>query len=380
VLPLDEHAVHLLTWLRRKAGPTGRRLRSLGLSERATVELGLDPVSIYSAFAALRASGAVDYRPDPLGIPFTGFVTMTSEVVEMSATARGWGQALQTAAVEPELAQALAASHRVVEGLDEQDMSLLIEGLLRLRLTDRSPRAEFGFELSARELLGSSKILGRLPQAALRLLGVDQLPGTPRYVVVAGPAEPSGVLLIENTTSFELAVRAGLDARLALIAAYGYGLNAYTDSSSGLALVDSLNSAGCEVLSRSGHGHALARLLAHPQLFFWGDLDREGLRIALALRRRLPQLRLSALYEPMLCLIAQRRSSHPYVDLSGKLLQVPWTPTGEPLYDHLASSCRTRAVDQEAVVLRQGVRMAELAALPLELSLTQSEARPDLST
>jgi hypothetical protein len=67
----------------------------------------------------------------------------------------------------------------------------------------------------------------------------------------------------------------------------------------------------------------LSTLLAHPELFFRGDLDREGLRIALALRRRLLQLRLSGLYAPMRDMVAHRRSSHPYVELSGKLFQAP---------------------------------------------------------
>lgn len=361
---MDEHADQLLAWLRRKTSAAGR-LRAQGLAQRAIAELRLDPVSVYSAFGALRSLGLISYSPDPLGIPFTGFVTVAPEVVELPASAIAWNQALQRAAVETELAHALAPAHRVVDGLDEEDMALVAEGLVRLRQSDRFPHAEFGFALSAMEILGSSKVLGRLPLPALRLLGIDQLPATPRYVVVAGPSDPAGVLLIENTTSFELAVRAGLDARLALVAAYGYGLNAYTDSSAGLALVDSLNSAGCEVLSRSGHGHVLGRLLAHPELLFWGDLDREGLRIALALRRRLPQLRLSGLYAPMQRLAAERRTSHPYVDLSGKLLQAPWAPTGEVLYDTLAACCRDRAVDQEAVHLRRHV---ELAGLPLDLS------------
>lgn len=148
---------------------------------------------------------------------------------------------------------------------------------------------------------------------------------------------------------------------MALIAAYGYGLNLYTDSSAGLALLDSLTSRRCEVLSRTGQGHSLPVLLAHPKLFFWGDLDREGLRIALALRERLPQLRLSALYEPMQPLICERRTSHPYAGLSGKPSQAVWVNTGEPPYDQLAALCRDRAVDQEAIDVRRFVGLAGAA-------------------
>lgn len=132
----------------------------------------------------------------------------------------------------------------------------------------------------------TSKVLDRLAPQARRLLGIDALPSTPRYVVVAGPSKPSAVLLIENTTTYEVAVKAGLDAELVLIAAYGYGLNMMSDSSAGWALVDSVTSGRCEVLSRTGRDHQLAGLFPHKRVFFWGDLDREGLRIALALRRR----------------------------------------------------------------------------------------------
>jgi hypothetical protein len=211
----------------------------------------------------------------------------------------------------------------------------------------------FGFSLSAQHILGASKVLGRLPQATLKLLGVDHLPSTPRYVVVAGPANPVGVLLIENTTSFEMAVHAGLDSELTLIAAYGYGLNMLSDSSAGLALLDSVSRGRCEVLSRSGQGHVLSDLLAHRKLFFWGDLDREGLRIALALRRHFPHLALSALYAPMVALVGARETSHPYVGISGKALQAPWVRTGDDLMDGLAFFCEARAVDQEALEIGQ---------------------------
>ena len=117
--------------------------------------------------------------------------------------------------------------------------------------------------------------------------------------------------------------------------------------------MDSLSNGRCEVLSRSGEVHALGSLFAHPRLLFWGDLDREGLRIALALRRNLPTLSLSALYAPMCALVNQRETSHPYLDMSGKALQAPWVRTGDELLDKLADCCEDRAVDQEALDISQ---------------------------
>lgn len=182
--------------------------------------------------------------------------------------------------------------------------------------------------------------------------------------------------MIENTTTFEMAVRAELDKELALVAAYGYGLNMLSDSSAGLALLDSVSNGRCEVLSRSGQRHSLPRLLSHPNLFFWGDLDREGLRIALALRRSLPNLGLSALYAPMLALARDRETSHPYSEISGKSLQAPWVPTGNALVDRLARCCDHRAVDQEALDISQHRHLAA-QALDMKWFTTEVHNEPD---
>jgi len=340
----------LLAWLRRKLGPTsGRKLMAAGIAQRAAMALDTDPVSVFDAFRELKAAGLVSYAPDTMGIPYAGYLTVTAEEVRPSETAAAWQEALTLEGMDPELATVLAPCHAIFDGLDKIDMQHVVRGLQRIRETAGHSVGDFGFSVSACQILGSSKVLGRLPMAALKLLGVDRLSSTPRYVVVAGPTEPAGVLLIENTTTFEVAVRAGLDANLALVAAYGYGLNMHSDSSAGLALLDSLSHGRCEVLSRSGQGHALSRLLAHRRLFFWGDLDREGLRIALALKKNLPNMGLSALYTPMRALVMERETSHPYVGMSGKALQAPWVRSGNDLIDGLAASCESRAVDQESL-------------------------------
>lgn len=322
---------------------------AMDIAQRASRDLNTDTVSILDAFRDLRTAGLISYTPDTMGVPYAGYLTVTTEEIQISEVATAWQEALTAEGVDSQLALALKPSHTIFDGLDELDMRQAIRGLIRVRETNSASVGEFAFSVSAREILGSSKVLGRLPMAALKLLGVERLPSTPRYVVVAGPTAPCGVLLIENTTTFEMAVRTGLDAKMTLVAAYGYGLNMHSDSSAGLALLDGVSNGRCEVLSRSGQGHVLSSLLAHPRLFFWGDLDREGLRIALALRRSLPNLSLSALYEPMRALASQRETSHPYVGMSGKALQAPWVRTGDYLMDGLATCCEHRAVDQEAL-------------------------------
>lgn len=354
---MDEVSSSLLAWLRRMSGTKASRLLAANVASRATAALRIDLVSVLDALKQLHASGLVSYKPDTMGIPYTGYLTVVPSIVDVSATEKAWRETLEVAVENKPLAEALATSHELFEGLDTQDMQHVIAGLQRIAST--SLGNAFGFSVSAQHVLGSSKILSRLPLSTLRLLGAERLPSTPRYVVVAGPADPTGVLLIENTTSFELAVQAGLDRQLALIASYGYGLNTMSDSSAGLALVESVRRRGCEVLSRTGSGHDLSKLFALPRMLFWGDLDREGLRIALALKQQLPQLELSALYLPMRELVSYRETSHPYVALSGKAAQTSWTPTGDTEFDDLASACATRAVDQEAVDLVQYKHLAQ---------------------
>lgn len=358
---MDDIVGPLLAWLRRTSGTKGRKLLAADVASRAAQTLRTDLVSVYDALRQLRASELISYKSDMMGVPYAGYLTVVPAAIDVSATEKAWREALVTIANDAQLADALAVSHALFDGLEALDMQHAIQGLVRIRGASDSLEGRFGFSVSAQHILGSSKVLSRLPLATQRLLGIDRLPSTPRYLVVAGPPQPLAVLFIENTTSFEMAVKDGLDAEVALIAAYGYGLNMMSDSSAGLALLESVRSKGCEVLSRTGSGHNLGALFAHPRMFFWGDLDREGLRIAMALKQHLPQLQLSGLYLPMRALVRQRETSHPYVSLSGKALQAAWTRIGDELLDDLAASCEVRAVDQEAVDTRRCAHLVKMS-------------------
>jgi hypothetical protein len=353
---MSDHADRLYAWLlKRSAGSSSRKMRAAGLLPSAVAALGLDVVDARTAFRMLRIDERVEYTPDISGLPYTGYLQVKVPAVVEPLSLTRWKQALSADEIEQGLHDALLPAHETLADLGDDDLALLVAGLVRVRATARHEPCTFGFALSARELLGSSKLLDRMPLAARRLLGVAELPSTPRYLVAAGPARPEGVLLIENSTTFEDAVRAGFHTDMLLIAAYGYGLNLMTDSASGWALVDSITSGRCEVLRRSGQDFDLPALLHHPRLHFWGDLDREGLRIALALRSRLPQLTLSALYEPMRSLVASPAHSHPYSIACGKANQLPWQTCGDSTIDALAALCAVRAVDQEAIDLQANI-------------------------
>jgi hypothetical protein len=71
----------------------------------------------------------------------------------------------------------------------------------------------------------------------------------------------------------------------------------------------------------------LKDVIACKQCFFWGDLDQADLAIYLTLRSRIPHLRLSALYKPMIAALNHRGKSHPYVAFTEKQGQLPLLTT-----------------------------------------------------
>lgn len=346
---MDDVTQRLYAWLlKRSAKSSTQRLRVAGLIQAAAGALDIDVVNLRSAFRDLRAASQLTYDPDLAGLPYCGYVTICLPALTESPAAIAWRVALEGVDIRTELREPLLPAHTLFADIANEDLALIAQALASLKSSD--PR-KFSYSLSAQHVLGSSKVLDRLPMSARYALGIVEHPSTPRYVVVAGPPNPCAVLLIENTTSYEEAVRAGLDEHMTLIAAYGYGLNMMSDSTAGWALVESLTGGRCEVLSRSGRDHPLAQLLQHPKLFFWGDLDREGMRIGLALRSRFTQLALSALYRPMCDMVDQRESSHPYAAVFGKANQAIWRDVEDVTFNALAAKCAWRAVDQEAVDL-----------------------------
>jgi hypothetical protein len=353
---------NLLTWLARRAsGSASRRLRAAGAVTAACTALNADVVAVRSSFRRLRIACKLDYRPDLGGLPYEGFITVAEQHRTPSALQQRWQEVLRVELGNSKLAAALQGCAELFVGWDDDALVTLVRQLRELELTGPAARSRFTFGVSARVLMGSSKLLDRLPSAARELLGVSKLPSTPRYVVAAGPSRPTTVLLIENSTTFEEAVQAGYARDVTLVAAYGYGLNMNMSGSSGWALVESLISGGCGVLSREGFGHDLGSLLNCPNLLYWGDLDREGLRIALALRARLPALRLSALYLPLLAQATRPGGGHPYSECTGKADQRGWAECGDTLVDAVAAHCASTAVDQEAVYLESSSQLVHRA-------------------
>jgi len=262
-----------------------------------------------------------------------------------------WRAVLQSEGLGEDDVEALAPLGLAMGALGETDLQRLVEGLVRLREAMDSEAGAGRYGVSARYLLGSSKLLDALPSRALRAFGVDpdRFAGPPSYVVVAGPPDPERVILVENPQALEAAVAAVGTDRIAWVATFGYGLSA-SGEEYGRQLASMMEGAAGKLITliRGGNPPAVQALLKHPVLRFWGDLDREGLRIYWRLRACLPQLQLSGLYSPMVALCEAQGAHHPYANVVAKENQGLWD-CDDPVVGQLLAVCGERAVDQEAL-------------------------------
>jgi hypothetical protein len=195
----------------------------------------------------------------------------------------------------------------------------------------------------------------------LKAFGIDieSFPDAIPQIIVAGPENPEAVLLIENPHSFEEAIAACCADKIALVVTYGYGL-----SRSGEAYGNSLTEAVAQAdslvpLIRKGNPPSPKTLFGHSKILFWGDLDREGLRIYASLRKGLPALRASALYLPMSEAV-KRGVSHPYTKATAKEKQGTTEHVPEDVLS-LVAICSDRGIDQEAVSRDEIARLASMS-------------------
>jgi hypothetical protein len=212
---------------------------------------------------------------------------------------------LVSASSFPEEAQAALSKPAVAEKFKDmplEERSRLLGALERLVECQGSiPRGAALYDVSAKYLLGSSKLLSTLGDKLLVAIGLDtsRFSKGPRYIAVAGPRNPKAVILVENPHAFETAALAGTDCAFAC--SYGFGLAIDRDARHGEMLVENLTNRFDQIirLVRTGDPPEIHELLGHPNLFFWGDLDPAGFMIYSQLKTSFPHIRLSALYEPM---------------------------------------------------------------------------------
>lgn len=354
-MPEIEERVRQWFLKRMRTSSTGKLLTK-GIMAKLRKEVLDDPVALRKALVLLRENRHIDFTSDDRGEPVGSYITVVQPVEHTPPHVQRWSAVIEAAGLDPNDAEALIPLGDSISDFPEIEMAHLLRGLLELRLDQEKLAGQPAYLTSAEYLLGSSKILTSLPKRALKAFGisVDQFQAHPLYVVVAGPRDPAVVVLVENPAAFEMAVATEAVKHCAFVATFGFGLSkAQEDYGNQLvSMVDDRFNTSI-TLTREGSTCPPAKdLLRHPNITFWGDLDPAGIEIYLRLKRSIPGLELSALYQPMIEALQNTGSCHPYSKAVGKegqqgrCVQCPDTETGAR---HLLELCRERGVDQEAV-------------------------------
>ena len=331
-------------------------LRQKGLIESVATDLGESALTVKQCMGRLvRESWLDGVSPD--GIPFAQIrIIGRVPVAPVDPNLFRWQEVMSSKGIVAHDLNSLTPLSAKLASFSVCEMANILEGLLRLRdnLSEESGRHRF--LVSAKYLLGSSKLLDVLPSTSLRAFGIsiDLFPSHPLYVVVAGCPNPDAVVLVENPAAFELAVTTQAIRNCAFIATFGFGLSkSQEDYGNQLAFMAEERFANAITLTREGSFCPTAKkLLNHPMVTFWGDLDIAGIQIYLRLKKAIPGLRLSALYTPMLASLDAPERSHPYVAVVGKSGQMTMATISEhtdPIAQDILSLCRLRGVDQEQV-------------------------------
>lgn len=335
-------------------------LRPAGLAESIIQETGESPITVRQSLARLvreKWIEGVTTLGDPVGqVRIIGNVPPPPPNPDLEC----WLVVLNDANLGVEDKAALLPLYKPLACFGAAFQHDILQGLLRLRDNMEKEAGRHRFVVSARYLVGSSKLLDSMPSVALKAFGiqVDRFPGHPLYVVAAGCANPEAVVLVENPAAFEMAVATGAAQRCAFIATFGFGLSkGEEDYGRQLAGLVEERFAGAITLVREGSSCPTAKeLLNHPNVTFWGDLDVAGVEIFQRLRRVIPNLHLSALYKPMLEAIDGPGSAHPYVLTVGKQGQHGRYESvlGEDsITEEILTRCSIRGVDQESVLPEQ---------------------------
>lgn len=302
-----------------KVGKGKKSLRGDGLIERVAQKLRLSAIEVKTVFERLKLNGELHcsdwYNGSPLGMVVLNLAEDMKPVEHEK-----WLNALKQVGLTPEEIAQLEPAYSVLAGFELGDMKQIALGLDRLRKEQESLFGQSRYIISARYLLGSSKLLDSLPNTVLKAFGIqiDNFTSAPSYVVIAGSPDPEVVVLVENPQAMETAVEANVDG-VAWVATFGYGLSMVGDDyGRQLASIIETPQRHIHSLIRAGSPPNIESLLAHDKIFFWGDLDLEGLRIYQRLKCRLPKLQLSALYQPMIEMMHRPGSCHPYIKAVGK--------------------------------------------------------------
>jgi len=343
-------------WLCKKVRGNGaNRIRTKTALTKLGTEISQDAIEVRKALISLRAEGKVEYSTGSHGEPISAFITVIPPKIEIPAYVSAWRAVLDDSDLPIDDQLALEPIGNVLDGFGTGDMVRLFAGLVRLRKEQTQVYGQCDFNVSAAYLLGSSKLLSTLDSRSLKAFGIamDQFPARAPYVVVGGNTDsPASVILVENPISFETAVRSAAAEQCLFVCTFGFGLSAATNDY-GNQLAGIIENGRGVVLNRSGGTVVtIEQALRHSTIHFWGDLDIAGIQIYERIAKRIPSLKLSALYMPMIEAITAGNYRHPYAVAVGKSGQSMFSATREDSKTML-HYCSEWAVDQELVTESQ---------------------------
>ncbi len=338
-------------FLKRVGNATSNRVLTSKIVARLCNDINGDPLEIRKAMERLRRDGKLMFTASSNGEPVSSYITVSRPLEPVSPHAELWGSTLDNSALNSADKAALEPLQVHLDGFSGDDMISLLAGLQDLRRNQANHKGEYNFTVSAKYLLGSSKLLSKFEDRRLKSFGIDidMFQDRPPYVILGGKGEqPEAVILVENPISFEIAILSEAATRCAFICTFGFGLSNHGNEF-GYQLAGTVEAGNAIILRRTeGTFSDFQSFLQHENCHFWGDLDSAGLHIFMRMKRKLPQLQLSALYQPMISALDHPHKNHPYIASTGKAGQMPFL--GDDLIAcELGALCRERSVCQEAV-------------------------------
>jgi hypothetical protein len=369
LIMLDHNQKPLQWLLKKSSGSQTGKISTDRVLNGFSSDLGLDPISTRRELHMLRESGRIEYSSTPGGEPVSSFIKVVKPSVTVPAHMLQWQDILANdSRLTDENKIVLYSLGGSLDGFSEESMRNLIGGLVQLKKDQGNLSGKMAFSVSAEHLLGSSKLLSTLDKKVLKAFGInaDSFVQRPPYIVIGGQySAPKAIILVENPVAFESAVGTSAADKCVFVCTFGFGLSG-VGNDYGFQLASVVETGNAIILQRTpGASISLKDLLKYSNVHFWGDLDIAGMQIFERLSVRIPQIRLSALYAPMIEAASDPNRRHPYVVAVGKSGQTDKNvrfnrKDAEAILKH----CENWAVDQEIV---NESDIQKLAGLTLEL-------------
>ena len=215
----------IYSWLIKKAkNNTSGKVRATGLTANLCRDIINDPIEIRKSLDNLRRDGKVEYSATSNGEPISAYIIVIAPAIEIKEHELSWMSALKASELCESEIIALTPICVAMEGINSDQMKSVITGLTNLRSDQARLFGNPIFNISAKYLIGSSKLLSTFNSRSLKNFGIeiDKFPDRPPYIIIGGNGkDPEAVILVENPISFETAIQSSAALRCACICTFG---------------------------------------------------------------------------------------------------------------------------------------------------------------